>query len=402
MDDALDRPKLRPGIVLGRHPRKEGAFLLEDQLRLARPVGLTPFSYECLKHFDGGRTLVEILDGVSHKLGEATLDESHLRELVSYLDGCLLLDSPRFHDRLFGPVRSPACIGTYPDDPDTIRTYFAELMAGNEPNPGSRIEADGRARGILAPHMDYERGRKVYPAAFKELVERTDAELFIVIATSHHSGERFTLTRQHFTSPLGMVETDIKLVNRLAKLYGEGLFNDPVAHLPEHSIELEVVLLQYLLEGKRKFRILPLLVGSFGDCVAEGTKPGEHSDIRRMAEALRQIDAELKQPACYIISGDLAHIGPKFDDPDPVDERMLADGRNKDERILEAAAAGNANAYFEMVAAEGDSRRICGMPPTTLFLEALRPSRGKVLAYDQYAHPDGFESVSFAAMVFDA
>ena len=41
------------------------------------------------------------------------------------------------------------------------------------------------------------------------------------------------------------------------------LFDDPCAHLPEHSIELEVVLLQYLFEGRRPFRIVPLLVGSF-------------------------------------------------------------------------------------------------------------------------------------------
>ena len=46
-----------------------------------------------------------------------------------------------------------------------------------------------------------------------------------------------------------------------------------MAHLPEHSIELEVVLLQYLYEGKRPFRIVPLVVGSFHDCVDSGTEP---------------------------------------------------------------------------------------------------------------------------------
>jgi hypothetical protein len=34
-------------------------------------------------------------------------------------------------------------------------------------------------------------------------------------------------------------------------------------------------------------------------------------------------------------------------------------------------------------------------------LEALRPAGGKLLHYDQYVHPGGYESVSFASMAFD-
>ena len=49
---------------------------------------------------------------------------------------------------------------------------------------------------------------------------------------------------------------------------------------------------------------------------------------------------------------------------------------------------------------ERDERRICGLPPTYTVLEAVRPSRGKVLHYDQYVHPRGYESVSFASVGF--
>ena len=38
---------------------------------------------------------------------------------------------------------------------------------------------------------------------------------------------------------------------------------------------------------------------------------------------------------------------------------------------------------------------------TFVVLEALRPGRGKQLHYDQYVHPRGYESVSFASMAFD-
>ncbi len=64
------------------------------------------------------------------------------------------------------------------------------------------------------------------------------------------------------------------------------------------------------------------------------------------------------------------------------------------------AAPPDAAAYFRIIAEEGDARRICGLPPTYTVLEALHPSRGDVLHYDQYIHPNGFESVSFASVVF--
>src|SRR5207253_9859478 len=111
--------------------------------------------------------------------------------------------------------------------------------------------------------------------------------------------------------------------DRPGKHHGPGLFDDEVPHPPQHSIELEVVFLQYLYENKRPFRIVPLVVGSFQDCVDTGLAPAAQNDIGRMIEALRRAEAETNEPICYLISGDLAHIGPKFGDPDPVTEPFL-------------------------------------------------------------------------------
>ena len=56
--------------------------------------------------------------------------------------------------------------------------------------------------------------------------------------------------------------------------------------------------------------------------------------------------------------------------------------------------------YFRVIAEECDSRRICGLPPTYTLLEAIRPQTGKLLHYDQYLHPKGHESVSFASIAY--
>src|SRR5262249_25552934 len=146
----------------------------------------------------------------------------------------------------------------------------------------------------------------------------------------------------------------------------------------------------------RPFTIVPLVVGPFQDCLEAGAPaPSARSDIARMIQALQRAEEETSEPICYLISGDLAHIGPKFGDPEPVAEPLLTHSREQDQLLIRATEAVDTAAYFRVIAEEHDGRRICGLPPTYTLLEAIRPSRGKLLHYDQYVHPQGYESVSF-------
>jgi hypothetical protein len=96
----------------------------------------------------------------------------------------------------------------------------------------------------------------------------------------------------------------------------------------------------------------------------------------------------------------LAHIGPKFGDYCPAAGTWLDESRESDQAILRQTESADPAGYFRVIAAESDCRRICGLPPTYVVLEALRPGFGKVLDYDQYVHPRGNESVSFASVAF--
>ena len=194
--------------------------------------------------------------------------------------------------------------------------------------------------------------------------------------------------------------SDQAYIDRLVAHYGPGLFDDELAHLPEHSVELEVVFLQYLYENRRPLRIVPLVVGSFQDCVLGNLAPRARTDIGRMIEALQKVEAEISEPIFYIISGDLAHIGPKFGDRQVVNESQLHHSRHIDQALLREMEKADMSSYFRILAEESDARRICGFPPTYTLLEAIRPSHGKLLHYDQYVHPQGFESVSFASVGF--
>ena len=394
------RPRLRPTIGPTQTANPEQIVLMDTQRLVPIVLTLASAAMYFLQQFTGAKSLGEIHDEVGPQL-----PWDMLVQFVAALDDALFLDSPKFRDYVTSRERLPSCIGSYPEQPDAIRTLLGKLFTatdgpGSPSGPGSKREQPEKLRAVLVPHMDYGRGGVTYGWGFKELIERTDASLFVIVATSHYSHHRFTLTRKNFTTPLGTVKTDQAYVDRLVTHYGDGLFADPFAHLPEHSIELEVLLLQYLLEQHRPFRIVPLLVGSFHDCIRDGVAPQAKPDIARMVSALQKTEAEAGEKVCYIISGDLAHIGPKFHDPEPVHPAWLSASRTQDECVLTELTAANPTTYFDVIATEGDQRRICGLPPTWLTLQAIKPQSGRVLHYQQYIHPAGHESVSFASAAF--
>lgn len=404
MSVVLDRPRLRPGLAAGPDPDDPTRFVLWDKNRLTHTiVRVNRHELEWANLFDGRSDVQALQRRATLQNGGDMVSTDAIAALADRLDEALLLDSPRFRGYVTGPIRMPSCIGCYSAEPAELRKQLATVFTapGGPGLPAGAPPAVGSLRAVLVPHMDYGRGGVTYGWGFRELFDNTAARLFVIIGTSHYSPERFTLSRQNFQTPLGVAPTDQDFVERLANHYGEGLFDDPFAHLPEHSIELEVVLLQYLYEQRRSFRIVPLLVGSFADAVEKGDTPAALEDVARMVTALQQAEAETDEEICFVISGDLAHIGPKFGDSRAVSAEQLAHGRRRDDAILAAARSADPDAYFRVIAGEANARRICGLPPTWVTLAAAAPSRGRPLHYGRYVHPHGFESVSFAAAAFD-
>jgi AmmeMemoRadiSam system protein B len=400
---ALERPQLRPYLAAAPEDSSGRQYVLWDRLRLSdATLRLSAVELGWLELLDGSRTLRDVQVEAMRQAGGRLIPLTAFTRLVGELEQALFLEGERFREAAHGPVRPPACVGTYEADPEALRRQLRGLFSGpNGPGLPGEPKPDGHFRGALVPHIDYGRGGHTFAFAFKEVYERTGASLFVIVGTSHHSRHRFTLTRKHFQTPLGVVPTDQEYIDRLVAHYGDGLFDDELqAHLPEWSIELEVVFLRYLYEGKRPIRMVPLVVGSFHDCVLTGREPRRCEDVGRMIEALRAAERDTKEPICYLISGDLAHLGPKFQDPVPVHPAWLAQSKQQDQALMARAEAGDPAGYFRVIADEGDGRRICGLPPTYTVLEAVRPSGGKLLHYDQYVHPRGFESVSFASMAF--
>lgn len=401
----LEMPRVRPYLVADQVRGDPTSFEISDLLRLSPAVmRISALDIEILKLLDGTRRIPEVQASLQPLLGGATVSPDYFEKLLAMLEECLFLDAPNWQAAVNSPFRPPSCIGCYDADPknitDQLESYYLHQNGPGIPRTRAR---DHAIDAVLAPHIDYARGGWNYAHAFRQIYEGTNASLFVIIATSHYSPRRFTLTRKTFRTPLGDVPVDIPFCERLEEGYGPGLYEDELrAHFPEHSVELEVVFLQHLLGPNHPFRIVPLVVGAMDDHLGNRGADEIPLDIARMILALKSAREAAGEPICFIISGDLAHIGPKFGDKDGLAGEFLSHSQTQDLKLMAAAAAGNAAEYKGILAAEKDSRRICGFPPTWLTMQVLGPCAGKLLRYDQYVHPKGRESVSFASMAFKA
>ncbi len=385
---------------------------MEDSLGVLPESVLVPWTgfQGVVRHFDGTSSLLDIQARFFRETARRIpMDE--LQVLVERLDRAMVLDGPTFaafrHAYRQEGVRPTALAGgSYASNERALRAQLAGFFADRDGagTPGNDREPTGSTlRGIVSPHIDFARGGPVYTWSYKELVESSDADTFVILGVAHqYCRNRFALTRKDFETPLGLVRTDRSYVDRIAALAGEDLFDDELAHRTEHSIEFQVVFLQYLLAGRRDFSIVPILTGSFHDLMDAGVDPIRDDDVRRFVEALREAERASGRTVAYIGGIDLCHVGPEFGDPDRVDTAMLERIRVFDATLLDRAAANDPAGWFAAAAGVGNRWRVCGLAAAYTMLHAMGPARGRVLKYEQAVDVHRTCCVSFASLSFES
>jgi AmmeMemoRadiSam system protein B len=406
----MDQPKLRPIEAFPVDLGGREAICLRDPTQLATDAVLVPReALFILALFDGKHSILDIQEAYTRRSGQL-LHSDAVRGLIAKLDESLLLDNERFeaHRRQLtatfraSPIRRAAHAGTaYEADPaallDQLTGYF---QAPTGPWAAGARAAEREVQGIIAPHIDPRRGGPCFAWAY-EALRGVRAELFIVFGTAHQpTAVPFPLTLKDYETPLGVVETDKAFVRALARCYPTDLLADELAHRTEHSIEFQVLFLQYILGPARKFRVVPILVGSFHECVRRQVNPAEMAHIADFIQAIREVASACAEPVCYIVGGDLAHVGTKFGDPGPLTATLLDEVAGEDQAVLAAAARMDAEGFFRVIAEHQDRRRICGLSPTYMLLSTMPATVGKVLKYDQAVEPATQSMVSYASVVF--
>src|SRR5262249_15994879 len=116
-------------------------------------------------------------------------------------------------------------------------------------------------------------------------------------------------------------------------------------------------------------------------------------------DALRKIVE--RRRAVIIAGADLAHVGPRFGDPRPLDEGERSQLGETDRDSLAWAERGDAEGFWKHVATDLAIRRRCGLGPLSSLLRMRDPSaRGETRHYEQTVDPEEGSIVSHAAVGF--
>jgi AmmeMemoRadiSam system protein B len=388
----------RPALLV-RHPLglSDKSLILSAELA---PV---------LDLMDGTREVDEIAASMTVRVG-VRLSPEAVVHLVGELDEALLLDTPRAEDARQAalddfrraPHRIAASAGTsYPGDPDELRIWLQEFVDALPP-PEENAPPRRLLRGLVSPHIDYQRGGAVYAQAWREAAEAARRADLVVILGTDHAGDfgQITLTRQSYATPWGRLPTDQAVVDALEESMGkDDAFAEELHHLGEHSVELAAVWLHFVRAGE-PVPMVPILCGSFAQYVAGDVDLDEQPHFEALIRVLRELMEARRM--LLVAAADLAHQGPAFGDRQGLDFVGRARMRAADEQLIEAMAAGDAQGFFAQLKAEGDRRNVCGLPPIYLTLRALGQTQGWRAGYAICpADTQGTSFVSICGMVWE-
>ncbi len=201
-------------------------------------------------------------------------------------------------------VRPPAVAGIwYPKDADELKRTVSDHL--------SSAKAQRKAEtplALIVPHAGWQFCGLVAAEAYK-VIEGMEFDTIVIIGPSHYFPVQGAAvpTAKAFMTPLGKVEVDIGLAERLIKEC-RLVYRNSLAHEREHCIESQLPFLQIAL-GKANWKLLPITTGELSP---------EH--CRVLGKALSNLLSGRK--ALLIASSDMSHY-PKYEDAKRVDEEML-------------------------------------------------------------------------------
>lgn len=405
-----DYPKLRN---LEYFPVREGetqSVGLRDPQGIAEEIlFLPPNLFYLLQFLDGRHSRNQLAGEYLKRFGEILMPQ-WVDKFLADLDAKLFLEGERFEaaqkaleEAYRGEAVRPAAHAgkSYESDPDKLKRQLQDFFLSKE-GPGSApLEHAGRKlKAIVAPHVELAQAGSIYAWAYRELREAPTPDVFVILGAARGIIETlYACTAKDFETPLGVVRTDRQFLALLRKHGGEVFFEEDLAHRKDHAIEFQTLFLQHVL-AEKEFSIVPILCSfsylhfSHPDLIKQGERIGE------FLETFRKALADFGKEVCFIVSGDLAHIGMRYGDPRPPTDFQFNKTMQADLAMLKHAETGDAEAFLQFIQREEDARRIGLLPPLYTMLKLVNAPKGTVLRYDRATVDQYNSTVTYCAMAY--
>ncbi|MGR3310439.1 MAG: AmmeMemoRadiSam system protein B, partial [Candidatus Brocadiales bacterium] len=289
-------------------------------------------------------------------------------------------------------VREPVVAGGfYPVNETTLRnqieSFFSivlEWSEGKVPKQSAPGELNDKPIALVSPHAGY-RYSGIVAAYGYSTIKGKDYKRVIVLAPSHYggfSGVSILRLATHYRTPLGLVEVDRDVCDKLLEEYP--LFGThPDAEKWEHSLETQLPFLQMALKD---FKLVPLLIGYLSK-----------EDIQKVAECVKPF---ITEDTLLIASSDFTHYGARFGYV-PFWKDIEANIKKLDYGAFDKILTVDSDGFLQY-RTETDITA-CGYLPVGVLLRLLPANaKGTLLYYDTSGRQTGdfTNSVSYGSIVF--
>ena len=197
-------------------------------------------------------------------------------------------------------IRKPAVAGAfYPDNPDILKRTIEDCFldkrgVGEIPILGSFDDTE-YPMNIMVPHAGYQYSGAIASHGYCKLVQNGFPEVFIILSPNHtgFGSEISVFNEGEWITPLGNVEVDDEFANSIIS-HSKIASADFMAHVHEHSIEVQLPFLQYF---SNDFKIVPITMRS-----------QSFSASSDLAKAIFDVGNDLNKSYAVIASTDLSHF----------------------------------------------------------------------------------------------
>lgn len=350
------KPKIRPVEIFPTLVEGKEMLILKDPLDLnPQMVFLSPESFFLVTLMDGSRTIEDLRMEFFKNKGILPSSEE-IFNLVNQLSLMGLLEDENFErilkaraeDFLKTAKRNPFCAGSsYPSSREELLGFMEEI---------DKIEVPERKRQpdfLISPHLDINISKLAYAYSYKGL--NLYGKNTIVIFGVAHQGlsKNLSLLPIPFETPLGLVQIDEEISKKFIEEFGSPDSFEVISHMREHSIELQIIFLQYFI--KEEFTIVPILVdghrGSF-----EGYK--------------KFFDYLISRKDIFFIAGiDLSHIGPRYGDDFPATEDFMEKIKGEEKEVFSCVINKDREKFENFYREKSGLLRICGIEILKMLME---------------------------------
>ncbi len=279
-------------------------------------------------------------------------------------------------------IRPGAVAGfRYPGDMGQLGAWMDDLLKGENHVDGGQ----GPVRALILPHAGYRYSGAVAADGYR-LVRGRAFKRVLLLGPAHHDWFRGLSVADvtHYVTPLGRIPLDQAAIGRLRA--SSMVTADAEAHRREHSLEMQLPLLQRALQPG--WQLVPVLVGQL-----------DPEDYPAAAELLRPL---LDGDTLVVVSSDFTHYGPRFGyRPFLNDDVTAARLKALDSGSLRQILNKDSQGFLDYKARTGTT--ICGYRAIALLLHLLpADSHGKLVTYSTSGKLTGnYEnSVSYMSIVF--